>query len=99
MKAAEVKEALARRHGEKSGEWVGIEEAFCGFQTAGGGIDFFAIGVWLSAKAPGLPGAGRAVINPVVSYEVKVSRSDFRKELYGCPCQSGGLPNQMGLNW
>lgn len=92
MKAEEVKAALNRRHGQDtaSGMWVGIEEAFSGFQSAGGGIDYFAIGVWRSAKAPGLPGAGgKKTANAIVSYEVKVSRADFRKELYGVKPKKG----------
>lgn len=83
--ADEIKEALRRRHGcnRGNGEWVCVEEAFSGWATAGGGIDLLAIGAWQTAKAPGLPGAGKAATYPVVAYEVKVSRSDFRRELYG----------------
>jgi hypothetical protein len=86
MTAADVKEALRIRHGisSGSGEWVCIEEAFSGWTTAGGGIDLLAIGAWRTAKAAGLPGAGRdGAQNPVVAYEVKVSRADFKRELYG----------------
>jgi hypothetical protein len=56
MTAAEVKEAVRRRHGcfGSSGEWVCIEEAFSGWSSMGGGIDVFAIGVWRTAKANGM---------------------------------------------
>lgn len=86
MTAADVKAALRRRHGCEggSGEWVCIEEAFSGWQSAGGGVDLLAIGAWRSAKAPGLPGAGRrGAAHSVVSYEVKVSRSDYAREVNG----------------
>lgn len=98
MTAAEVKAALSRRHGcnGSSGEWVCIEEAFCGFTSAGGGVDLLAIGAWQTARITGCPGSGKAhrhgnakdfaehdARHPVVAYEVKVSRSDFRRELYG----------------
>lgn len=88
LKAADVVAALERRHGcgrqgLGSGEWVTIDNALSGFASAGGGIDLLAIGVWRSAKAPGLPGAGRKTFNAIVAYEIKVSRSDFRRELYG----------------
>jgi len=100
MKATEVKAAIARRHGSQkgTGEWVCVEEAFSGFATMGGGIDVFAIGVWKTAKARGLPQAGKFYVrggqsggvepvwdarNPTVAYEVKVSRADMRRELYG----------------
>lgn len=85
MTAAEVKDAVKRRHGcfGPSGEWVCIEEAFSGFASMGGGVDVFAIGVWRSAKAKGLPGAGKDCRNPTVAYEVKVSRADFRREVNG----------------
>lgn len=56
-----------------------------------GGIDLLAMGAWQSAKAKGLPSSGRKARNdqtidtsyPMVAYEVKVSRSDFRRDLYG----------------
>jgi hypothetical protein len=100
VRATEVKEALRRRHGADggSGEWVCIEEAFSGWSSGGRGIDLLAIGAWQTAKAPGLPGAGRSHLRyvtgegldrstdaryPIVAYEVKVSRADFRRELYG----------------
>lgn len=95
MKACEVKAALAQRHGSEygSGAWVCIEEAFSGFATMSGGIDLLAIGVWKTARAAGLPQAGKChhnrqepewdARNPIVAYEVKVSRADFRRELYG----------------
>lgn len=92
LTAAEVKQALRRRHGcdrvgdlsGLPGAWVCIEEAFAGWASAGGGTDLFAIGAWRSAKAPGLKGAGRHPwVNVTVAYEVKVSRADFRRELYG----------------
>lgn len=98
MKAREVLDALRRRHGADggTGEWVCVEEAFCGWASAGGGIDLLAIGAWRTAKAQGLPGAGRNngrshggrrpeddARYPVVAYEVKVSRADMRRELYG----------------
>jgi hypothetical protein len=84
MNAQEVKEALHRRHGCNggSGEWVCIDEAFSGYSTASGGIDTLALGVWRSAKAPGLENLSQ-ISNAIVAYEVKVSRSDFRRELYG----------------
>jgi hypothetical protein len=86
MKAADVKAALKRRHGVDgtSGEWVAIEEAFCGWASSGGGIDLLAIGAWKSAKVPGCPGSGRGTAcHPVVAYEVKVSRADYRREILG----------------
>jgi hypothetical protein len=93
VKAPEVKDALRRRHGYSvgpdgryscsNGAWVCIEEAFSGFASPGGGIDLLAIGAWSTAKAPGLKGAGRRVRNPIVAYEVKVSRSDYRREVNG----------------
>lgn len=93
MKAPEVKAAIARRHGSDnaSGAWVCIEEAFSGFARSGGGIDVLALGVWQTAKLAGLPKAGRFgaigsdwdATNPIVAYEVKVSRADMRRELYG----------------
>jgi hypothetical protein len=97
VRAAEIKAAIARRHGSQlgRGEWVCIEEAFSGFATMGGGIDVFAIGAWKTAKAKGLPQAGKFYVrpgesepvwdarNPTVAYEVKVSRADMRRELYG----------------
>lgn len=82
MKATDVKAALRKRHSIDA--WVCIEEAFSGFATMGGGIDLLAIGVWRSAKVAGLPGAGRNdARNPIAAYEVKVSRADMRRELYG----------------
>lgn len=85
MQASEVKAAIHRRHGcdSSSGQWVCVDEAFSGYSAATGGIDTLAIGVWRTAKAPGLSGAGRVVRNAIVAYEVKVSRSDLRRELYG----------------
>jgi hypothetical protein len=82
--AADVKAALRRRHGAENatGMWVCVDEAFCGWRSAGGGIDLLAIGVWDTAHAAGLSGV-RSCQNPVVSYEVKVSRADMRRELYG----------------
>lgn len=90
MRAAEVKDALRRRHGIEA--WVCIEEAFGGWATSGGGVDLLAVGVWKTAKATGLVGAGSGEnTNPIVAYEVKVSRSDFRRELYGyVPGQNAG---------
>jgi hypothetical protein len=92
MTAVEVKEAIWRRHGcfGGSGEWVCINEAFSGFASMGGGIDVFAIGVWSTAKAKGLPGAGKHPHrNVTVAYEVKVSRADFRREVNGYEPGSG----------
>lgn len=87
MTAAEVIEALRRRHGldTSKGEWVGITEAFSGFTSAGGGIDLLAIGAWASANVKGLEArsARPRLRHPVVAYEVKVSRADLRRELYG----------------
>jgi hypothetical protein len=84
MTAEQVKAALRKRHGmdNSTGMWVCVDEAFCGWRSRGGGIDLLAIGVWDSATAPGLKGV-RQVANPAVAYEVKVSRSDFKRELYG----------------
>lgn len=80
--AADVKATLRRRHPQ--GAWVCIDEAFSGIANMCGGIDLLAVGAWKSAKADGLPGAGRyPTQNVAVGYEVKVSRSDFRRELYG----------------
>lgn len=101
--AEDVKAALRRRHGSESasGEWVCVEEAFSGWASMGGGIDLLAIGVWPTAKAPGLPDAGKVrhidplegttldLRNPLVAYEVKISRSDFRRELYGYQPKKG----------
>lgn len=82
--AQDVKDALRGRHPATAGAWVCVEEAFSGFASTCGGIDLLAIGAWRSAKAPGLPGAGRGdATNATVGYEVKVSRSDMRRELYG----------------
>lgn len=88
--AAEIKQALRRRHPADKGMWVCIEEAFDGNTSRCGGIDLLAMGAWRSAKAKGLPGAGRYerrgkldTRNCIVGYEVKVSRGDFRRELYG----------------
>lgn len=86
MKAKDVKEALRRRHGcdTAAGQWVCVEEAFCGITSRGGGIDLLAIGAWQTAKAPGLPNTGRRGARyPLVAYEVKVSRADFRREVNG----------------
>ena len=89
MTAEEVKDALRKRHGCETGkgEWVCIEEAFSGWSSFGGGIDLLAIGAWRSAKAPGLSNCGKVrqfdTRNPLVAYEVKVSRADMRRELYG----------------
>lgn len=85
MSAAEVKGAIRRRHAGAA--WVCVEEAFSGYATLGGGIDVLAMGAWRSAKVAGLRACGRRgavdTRNPIVAYEVKVSRSDFRRELYG----------------
>lgn len=84
--AADVKNALRRRHHSDTpkGEWVCVEEAFSGFSTWSGGIDLLAIGAWRTSKVGGCPGAGgHKAQNPVVAYEVKVSRADMRRELYG----------------
>lgn len=86
MTAAEVIAALRRRHhlDGPTGEWVGITEAFSGMTSFGGGVDFLAIGAWASANVPGLERRRAGGLrHPVVSYEVKTSRADFRRELYG----------------
>lgn len=98
MNAAQVKRALRIRHARAAGEWECIEEAFSGFATyQTGGIDLLAVGVWKSAKVPGLLDCGKVTWdhtvspaavrrdsrNATVAYEVKVSRGDFRRELYG----------------
>lgn len=84
MDARGIKDALIRRHSARSGEWVCIEEAFSGWTSMSGGIDLFAIGAWQTAKAKGLPGSGyKDACYPMVAYEVKVSRSDFRRDIYG----------------
>ena len=93
MNAAEVKAALTRRHSARDGEWVCIEEAFSGFTSISGGIDLLAIGAWQTAKVQGLPNSGKRdresvppawdATYPIVAYEVKVSRADMRRELYG----------------
>lgn len=84
MKAREVKDALIRRHSARSGEWVCIEEAFSGWTSMSGGIDLLAMGAWQTAKAKGLPGSGyKDARYPMVAYEVKVSRSDMRRDLFG----------------
>lgn len=92
MNAKDVKEALARRHPRP--QWVTIEEALSGWSSWCGGIDLLALGVWRSAKAPGLPRSGERIAptkhrgavdcrNPIVAYEVKVDRADFRREIDG----------------
>lgn len=97
MNATDIKAALIRRHSAREGEWVCVEEAFSGWTSRSGGIDLLAIGAWQTAKAKGLPGCGlkarprygnlepRTVDTsyPMVAYEVKVSRADFRRDLYG----------------
>lgn len=76
MVAAEIKDALRRRHpatvnygpgNEAPGMWTCVEEWH--------GIDFLAFSAWRSPK----PAIG--IANPIVGYEVKVSRSDYRREL------------------
>jgi hypothetical protein len=96
VNAADVKAALRRRHAGEA--WSVIEEAFCGFASAGGGIDVLAVGAWQTASVPGLPLCGKATSKwdsasgqwivrgaryPVVAYEVKVTRSDYRREVNG----------------
>jgi hypothetical protein len=83
--AAELKAALRRHHAAQGdGAWVCVDEAFGGWASMGGGIDLLAVGVWKSARAPGLAGITSVdTDNPLVAYEVKVSRADFRRELYG----------------
>lgn len=84
------------------GRWVCIEEALNGITNTSGGIDLLTLGAWASAKEPWLvrAGDGRAFGScngewvagtryPIVAYEVKVSRSDFRRELYGYEPKSG----------
>lgn len=91
MTARQVRDALRRRHGcggdVYTGEWVCITEAFSGWVGGGKGVDLLAVGAWASAKVPGLPGCGNRrgidTTYPVVAYEVKISRSDFARELYG----------------
>lgn len=86
MTAAEVKAILARYYAARPAEWVTFEEALDGMANGFGGIDLLALGVWQSAKVRGLQGIdSRATrpMNPRVAHEVKVSRGDFRTELYG----------------
>jgi hypothetical protein len=69
MTAREVKDAIRRRHGfhfatPRPGEWVCIEEAFSGFASVGGGIDVLAVGVWRTAKVPGLVGGRQGGYEP-----------------------------------
>lgn len=90
MTADDVRAALARFHGcdTATGEWVCLPEALAG---SGGGIDMLAVGVWQRASVPGLPGCGKCggskvrydTRNPIVAYEIKVSRADARRELVG----------------
>lgn len=84
-KAADIKAGIARRHGCNggSGAWVCINEALSGFACPGGGIDTLALAVHQRVAIGGCPGAGRKIPNPVVAYEVKVSRADMRRELNG----------------
>lgn len=107
MKAADVKAALTRRHSAREGEWVCVEEAFCGWTSLSGGIDLLAIGAWQTAKAKGLPGCGRIARRevesdlatdtsyPMVAYEVKVTRADFRRDLYGPGTKAKPAPNKV----
>lgn len=93
LKARDVLDALLVRHGIEAGDgsWACVEEAFCGWRSAGGGIDLFAMAVHTSARRSGLagpvhgPGYVARPKHPVVAYEVKVSRSDFRREVDGVP--------------
>lgn len=92
MTAAEVKAALRRRHrSPQDGAWACVEEACCGWNSRGtGGIDLLAIGAWKTAKVKGAIRCGDRAAGtsfPVVAYEVKVDRSDFRRELEGRPAQ------------
>lgn len=91
LTARDVLDALRRRHGCETGngKWSVVEEAFCGWNSSGGGIDLFAIAAWQSARVPGLAPSPRGethVPTPqhhVIAYEVKVSRSDYRREVNG----------------
>lgn len=86
MPAGAVKAALASYYAARAGEWVTIEEALDGWANGFGGIDLLALGVWKTAKVKGLQGVdtrATAPGNARVAHEVKVSRTDFRKELYG----------------
>lgn len=107
----EIINALEKRYGLVSGTgaWVGIAEAFSGPISAGGGIDYLAIGAQRSAKASGMSlrrvgdsedeEAGmtrraktiRRVKYPIVAHEIKVSRSDARRELYGSKKSRGRI--------
>jgi hypothetical protein len=77
LTAADVKEALRRRHpatarmGSRTipGPWTTTEEFM--------GIDLLA---WSANSSPS-SGAQRNVPHPLVGYEVKISRSDLRHEL------------------
>lgn len=102
MTSDDVIRALRRRHGclpEQAGampsSWVCIEEAFKGSWGAlapSGGIDLLAAGATRSARVNGLEGVSR-VPWPVIAYEVKVSRADFRREVNGdAPPKQGPPP-------
>lgn len=98
LTSAQVEEALRRRHPTGEWVCVDEAfSGFASYGT--GGIDLLAIGAWKTAKAPGLPGCGKVnrdyrgndpsdwqeidARNPLVGYEIKVSRSDFKREIYG----------------
>lgn len=94
MTAADVKEAIHKYHGMHTGDgmWTCVNEAFSGWSSAGGGVDVMAFAAWQSAKATCLEGSGLYKTKnkwkidtrwPTVAYEVKVSRADYKRELWG----------------
>jgi hypothetical protein len=88
--AQQVIEALRHRHPEGMGEWTFVVEAW--------GIDAYAVGAWASAKAQGCAGIS-SVRYARVSYEVKVSRSDFRKELVGYTPGPDAMRSRSSPGW
>lgn len=94
LTARDLRRELRHRHGLRDGvtrgdgQWVCITEAFSGWASEGGGVDLLALGAWATAKVPGLVACGRRTgavdtSYPIVAYEIKVSRADFRRELHG----------------
>lgn len=67
-KTAYLLQLLIERHAERPGEWATFAELL-EYPVGGQRIDFFAINCWHSKGYK------------AISYEIKVSRSDFLKEL------------------